>query len=130
MHALTKAVMWMESADAFGELLRELTFPGEGYGCYSTREVRGHAVEWPRQRRVEFWRTIGYCDPDYPEGLAEQADSGEGYTWKLDDLTVHVCWFWDGDGVLAFDARAGDLRRVVINGDCKKYYRWEEVEPA
>lgn len=127
---LASAILDLE-ANELGETLRALTFPDEGYGCYSTFEVRRPALKWSRGRCLAFWVSLGYDDNDDPDDLdraGECADLGEGFTWQLDGLTVGVCWFWDGDGTLAFDARAGRSRRFVVNTDCKKDYGWDDVE--
>lgn len=116
-----------------GELLREATFVGEGYGCYSDFTVRAGAVQWNRQRRVDYWRSTGYDetgDSDITpwDQAAECADMGEGYTYTLDGLRIDVCWFWDGDGVLEFTVYNSHARaiRKVVNGDCKKDHYWKD----
>lgn len=123
---LARALLALHAGD-LGETLRALTFRGEGIGCYSTFDVRRPSLRWKRRRRLELWTALGYDDPDDPDRVSECADLGEGYTWKLDDLLVNACWFWDGDGTLVFDARAGRMRRLIVNTDCKKGYGWEEA---
>lgn len=124
--ALARALLCLH-ADDLGETLRALTFPDGGIGCYSTFDVRRPERKWRRARRLELWTMLGYDDPDDPGRVGECADLGEGYTWQLDDLVVSVCWFWDGDGTLVFDARDGCKRRVLVNTDCRKDYGWEDA---
>lgn len=126
---LAEAILNLD-ADDLGETLRALTFTGEGIGCFSTFEVRRPASRWGRALRVALWTALDYDDPDDADRVSECADLGEGYTWKLDDLLVHVCWFWDGNGTLVFDARSGRARRLIVNTDCKKDYGWEDEPDA
>jgi hypothetical protein len=43
------------SDDALGELLRSVAFVGNGYGCYSTFDVRDDARRWSEDRMRGFW---------------------------------------------------------------------------
>jgi hypothetical protein len=116
------------SPDVAGELLRELTFVGEGYGCYSTFEVRDGAVQWGEESRRKFWLQLeDPNDDEASERALELAGWGEGYTYTLGPVVVNVCWYWDGDGCLAFQVRGPDFERVVENTDCKKSYGWNEI---
>lgn len=110
-------------SNVVGELLRDLTFLGEGYGCYSNFSVRSGARKWyPRQRR-DWWQALGVDE----ECLDEVAFLGEGYTFDLDGYLIDVCWFWDGDGTLTFCvSREADVLRTLYNGDCKKDYGWRD----
>lgn len=128
-------------ANVLGEFLREITFVGEGYGCYSTFDVRADATELPQEYCKDFFRQHAgdraYFDEDY-EGIVFI-----GHRFALDDVVIEVIWYWDGDGCLVFRlfpidwmdwhdpvAQATDRHpaRVVMNNDCKKSYNWEEVD--
>lgn len=123
---------------AVGEILRDLTFVGEGYGCYTNFDVREDAVEWSTERRRDYWQALGYDeDPDEEWGMiaSEAAANGRGFTYELDGYRIDVCWEWDGDGTLTFVVwRDGEILRCLYNGDCKKSNRWvddqHEAVPA
>lgn len=118
------------SDDVLGELLRDVIFTGEGYGCYSTFDVRDDAREWSEAERREFWaaiynRDIAYEADELPQLIEEATAMGKGYTWPLGDLAVECCWYWDGDGTLCFRVLDGeDVLRFISNDDCKKDYGW------
>lgn len=121
---------------AVGELLRSVTFVGEGLGCYSNFDVRDDAVEWPEERRRTFYdvahNSAGFVDPDEPEwDEARQAElelevkGGQSYSFKIDGFDIDVTWYWDGDGVLAYAIWEGpELVRTLLNSDCKKSNYW------
>lgn len=123
-------------ADTVGEFLREVTFPGEGIGCYGNFDVGpDDAVEWSDLRRRKFW-CDGYPAPLHREDeemCEDWAEMGKGYTFSFDGtLRVDVCWFWDGDGTLSFRVfdrhkTADGPIRWIENTDCKKDYGWGEV---
>lgn len=129
--AATRIVLASGSTDSVGELLRGLTFVGGGYGCYENFDVRPDAVEWDSAKRRRFWLNLGYSEADHSyDQAAECADMGSGYTWRLGNIQVDVCWYWDGDGTLAFILSDGPQPfRILVNNDCKKDYRWED-DPA
>lgn len=111
-------------------MLREVTFPGDGYGCYSTFEVREAARKWAHRERVNWWRGFGYGDDEESGTTAkEAADMGAGYSYEIGGYQINVCWFWDGDGILTFEVcdSTGYVLRRLENNDCKKSYRWEDV---
>lgn len=113
-----------------GELLRDFTFVGEGFGCYATFDVREGAAEWDHVQKVHWWRWFGYDNDDQGHGdtTSEIADRGQGYGYELDGYKVDVCWFWDGDGVLTFCVgKDGAILRRLYNGDCKKDYNWHDM---
>lgn len=123
------------SANAAGELLRKLTFPGEGFGCYTQYEIRDDAREWDAEERAGFWRYLGYeYDPE--EGFDEAEDlasMGRGCTFEFGPYTVDCCWYWDGDGTLCYvvwsdGQRTGDPVRAISNNDCKKDYNWDDLQ--
>lgn len=123
---LSRALLGMDS-EVLGETLRELVFTGDGYGCYSTFDVRDGAQPWPERQRAAFWQALEHTDA---EDVAELARLGSGYTVQIGALNVGVCWYWDGDGVLAFAVTDGHTRRVVVNTDCKKDYGWDDKTPG
>ena len=119
-------ILRMADPCAVGEILRELTFVGMGYGCYSTFDVRDGAREWTREQRYDYWIALGYeDDEEWGKVATEAADNGQGYTYELDGYRIDVCWEWDGDGTLTFVVRRdGEILRCLYNGDCKKANRW------
>ena len=143
-------------ADALGEVLREVVFPGEGYGCYTTFDWREGAVEWDEARLLAFWTADsaqvakrdgwGAWSRDGAVALApeelladvvawrarESAEMAHGATFTFDDCTVHCSYYWDGDGELRFVVCTpdGEPVRYLANTDCKKSYRWEEMDAA
>lgn len=108
--------------DTLGELLREMTFVGEGYGCYVNFDVRRDAAPLPHATAKRI--LIG----DDPEDWADYPDDTfSGYVYVFDGLIVEAYWYWDGDGTLVFRLRSGALSepiRTIGNGDCKKSYGW------
>jgi hypothetical protein len=130
LHHSSFADRILRTADpcAVGEILRDLTFVGEGYGCYSTFEVREDAREWTREQRRDYWVAFGYDEKGeevWDWTADEAADLGQGYTYELDGYRIDVCWYWDGDGTLTFVVwRGGEILRSLYNGDCKKSNRW------
>jgi hypothetical protein len=103
-----------------GELLRAQTFtehdPSNGpFGCYTTFVVRDDATPWAPEQLEAFYAAYTDESPD-----------ASGYTFRLDDLIVDCCWFWDGDGVLCYAVwRGSELVRAIENWDCKKNYVWQ-----
>jgi hypothetical protein len=118
--------------NALGELLREAGFIGEGLGCYYNFDVRADAKEWDSAERQNFYTQIGWIDPTDPDewnDWEEVVNKSHGYSFSFENVKVEMAWYWDGDGVLAYRVwRDKELLRSIINSDCKKPYRWEEVE--
>lgn len=132
-HALQELVA-RTSPDVLGELLRDLTFVGEGFGCYSTFDVRDDAREWSEEDRRTFWRWCNRADRHFEPGeldeiIEDATKMGSGYSWMLGELVIDCCWYWDGDGTLCFRVlnEAEGVVRLVVNDDCKKDYRWRET---
>jgi hypothetical protein len=123
-----------EHPNAIGEILRAWAFPGDGYGCYSTFELRPEfapVTPTPREFAVLWMRpydprdtapsTMGYCDA---EAITE-------IQWFKHPNGIEVGWYWDGDGTLAFvsDELADEhYTGAVVNGDCKKDNEWRFQE--
>lgn len=107
-----------------GELLRELTFIGDGYGCYSTFDVRPDARELPHH--VARWFFDEGDDEAEWDHLEDEDYSG--YVFEQDGLTIEVFWYWDGDGTLAYRiSNAEGALRIIENNDCKKSSRWSDT---
>ena len=103
-----------------GEFLREITFVGEGYGCYEIFDVRKDAREWSEKERLAFIKEI--CPED--EWVFPQS---RGYTYEEGEIFfIDVFWYWEGDGDLTFRIRNKDNKiiRIINNPDCKKDYGW------
>ena len=108
-------------ANLFGEIFREYAFKDEG-GCYSCFDLidefkpvtPGYDIEGRLQMALGIH--VIQDREDYPHDLRDRAQL---YT----NETIHIGWYWDGDGCLA--VIEGD--RVAVNPDCKKDYTWEWV---
>lgn len=117
------------SADALGEFLREYTFAGEGYGCYTIFDVREDAIALTPEERMELVRNIypDYYNEDLEGTLQDIYTASSAYAFEYDDYNIIVFWWWDGDGTLAFIIRHGeDIIRAIFNDDCKKSYGWTD----
>ncbi len=95
-----------ESPNQVGEILRAAFFDqSDGkFGCYSTFDYNKHVLPIPHEIDAYDHQTMWHC--------AER---------KLQDITIKMRYFWDGDGTLEFQLPDGYL----INNDCKKDYCWE-----
>lgn len=116
--------------NAIGELLRDITFPEEGYGCYTTFVVRADARQWSPRERLKYWKkTLLGCE-DLHELAKDFTGLGSGYSYEIDHHRIDVCWYWDGDGTLTFLVYdpEGNPMRLLRNDDCKKSYRWESEQ--
>lgn len=115
-----------------GERLREETFAGEGYGCYSTFELRDDARIWTADEQRRFWLDVDRIAREDPEELELMVEAGQGCTFSLEGLTVEAGWWWEGDGTLCFRItdQDGQVLRRIINTDCKKSYDWQELDPV
>jgi len=109
-----------------GEWLRQITFVGEGYGCYDNFEPRKDATDWNADKRRSF---ITDLDLVCNELVEEAVRESHGYTYQLGSVQVEVFWWWDGDGDLVFritgDEKQGSF--AIRNTDCKKAYDWERI---
>ena len=109
--------------NGLGEVLRAITFVGDGYGCYENFDVRPDAILWPAEQIRAF---VGKIFPNHADGIDFVASRAHGYTFQEESVTVDVFWYWDGDGTLYFRARQeDDVVGEIINSDCKCDYDWE-----
>ena len=91
--------------NALGEVLRSLFWP-TSYGCYSNFVYGPEVVELEPESEID----TGDYDP---------------IQWNRAVYKGILCrWYWDGDGILEFHLPTG---RKIVNYDCKKSYRWEEL---
>src|SRR6266566_3252300 len=112
-------------ADALGEFLRATTFKYHGgdsihnwqYGCYSTFDFIDDAELLDDNARLSFWRelenksTDGFII-DEPDSVIREEDEvrakeatekrGQGCIYDLEGYRIECCYYWDGDGTLAF----------------------------
>lgn len=120
-------------ANALGEFLRAATFVGEGIGCYNSFDLVPEALEFQFKTRRAFWYSTRRNDgPPYGERLdfaREAAELGRGCTYEIDGYRIDMCYYWDGDGILAFKVYNPDNACIanIINGDCKKPSCWEHM---
>lgn len=121
----------LESADPceIGEILREWAFPGQGYGCYSTFEVRPECQQVkasPREFAMLWGRPYeGNQRPD-PSGWSSiDAEEIERIVWHKHPNGIEFGWHWDGDGTLAFYVPELLRHGILHNGDCKKADEWD-----
>lgn len=119
-------------ANAVGELLLWEAYPGEERGIYYNRQVRADASEWSEEQRAEFYRQLGYIDPDdneEDEGYFRSVVArSHGYSFPLGELLVECAWFWEGDIVLNCRVwQQGTLLRSLENTDAKKNYVWRDA---
>lgn len=97
------------NANLLGEILRELFFDQtQGYGCYSTFDLNPSVEVLPNRP-----------DPDDKFILWKRA------TLNVDGILVLMEYYWDGDGNLEFSWQENGKSILLVNGDCKKDYRWE-----
>jgi hypothetical protein len=81
--------------NTLGEVFREITFIGEGLGCYENFEVRKDAVPWSEDEKKLFIVRSLWSD----EG---DQKTGEGYTFVEGNLQIEVFWCFNGDVTLIF----------------------------
>ena len=112
------------SLDGLGELLRAITFSGEGYGCYYAFNVRQDAVKWSEDKHLRTCMEYKLLEGD---GFIAH---GEGYTYVEDGITVDCVWSWGGDGTLFFRLSQNNNKEILclVNRDCKCSDGWEPAE--
>ena len=93
------------SANFWGEILRDMTFTDDGFGCYSNFDLRSG------------FRKIAKT----PTRLLDIQDEIEWSQFYNPALGIFVAWYWDGDGTLYFEYPGIRL----IHNDCKNDYEWE-----
>jgi hypothetical protein len=127
MVSLIAEMFTSTNADACGEMLRALVFPGPGFGCYESFDVRDGAESWDDARLNSFWDGHLGADPLWAFTEDELAGLASGHTITIGALRVDVSWLWDGDGTLCFRVWDGDIPvRGLYNTDCKKDYDWKD----
>lgn len=121
----------IENPDSYGEMLRSNFFVGEGFGCYSTFELR------PEFRIVDKESPLGktalrclFSDFYWysePESLEYKTEVSRAHIFATQNHVV--AWWWDGDGTLVVgDINAGSISRAAINDDCKKDRYWKFID--
>lgn len=124
--------------NTIGELFRDQTFVGEGFGCYSNFDVRADAVPLNTNVLREFWIEFSKREAskhhvawgfDCLQDVDDQMDHSQGYYWQHQGLEVWCVWIWDGDGHLVFRVKDTQTAEwmMVSNTDCKKDHRWEFI---
>lgn len=106
-----------DDPNVLGEILRCWAFPGEGYGCYSTFDVRAEFVKRPISNR-EFFLIMGQP----PDEWWDDGDVFERASWFAHPNGIEVGWFWDGDGTLVF--LVPEIDGVLSTTDCKHNNEW------
>lgn len=111
----------IDDANLFGETLREYIFK-ERFGCYSCFDLIDEFALVEDVKVIEKLQLV--------LGIHKSLDVEEYDFSDLRELTcyysngsIHVGWYWDGDGTLAIIEGS----RCVVNEDCKKDYTWEWV---
>ncbi len=105
-----------------GEILRRLIF-GSELGAYYSFTPAVKTTAWDQARLARVLEDLTGLAGDELEFLLS---NGDGFTCQLGELTVETCWFWDGDGTLAFQIKHdGQVHCTLVNSDCKKPNRWE-----
>lgn len=109
-----------------GEVLRAITFVGNGYGCYENFYVRSDATPWSDEHMEAFIRKVF---PNHIDDLDCLEGAARGYTFQEGSLRIDVFWYWDGDGTLYFRVEDdGATVQELINTDCKHDDKWAELE--
>jgi hypothetical protein len=114
------------SPNSLGEALREITFVGEGKGCYENFDMRPDVISWRREQTKDFYEE--YFDSADDKDMAYIVNKAHGYTFVEGGVTVDVFWYWNGDGTLCFRTKEREeIIAVIVNTDCKKSYQWENL---
>lgn len=120
-----------ESPDAIGEILRKWAFARDGYGCYSTFDVRPE-FESVTPSYLEFSKIMGrpYSpSKDHSYGWDDTDDEiMQRMSWFKHPNGIEMGWYWDGDGTLCFyvpELEDDFYDGTVTNDDCKKSHGWE-----
>ncbi|OHA07138.1 MAG: hypothetical protein A2934_02325 [Candidatus Sungbacteria bacterium RIFCSPLOWO2_01_FULL_47_10] len=106
-----------------GELLRAITFVGDGVGCYETFDVRPDGRRWTDDEHFRFCMEYGMTSGD------GALSHGEGFTFHEDGLIIDAAWWWDSDGTLGFRiTEDGKEILAITNHDCKLDHEWENAK--
>jgi hypothetical protein len=120
-------------ANDIGEMLRKWAFPGDGYGCYSTFDVRPECEEVKATKReFEFLWGRPFNDEQVADStgwLSIDAEEIDRIVWYRHPSGIEFGWHWDGDGCLAFHVPELGSHALLRNSDCKKDYEWEFDPP-
>lgn len=113
--------------ETVGEILRSLTFIGEGHGATENSKVRSDAHPWTGEAKAHFYRNHISSHPDQ---VAAGAHAGSGYTFAVGPLTVDMFWFAGEDGVIYFEVtRKGTVLRRLATWHAVQRSAWEDVTP-
>jgi hypothetical protein len=112
-------------ADMFGEILRKKSFQDNGFGCYSTFDMRPQFYQHTEgalfEKAINMILNHDYGSEFDDEDKQELASRIMVYYSECDDILV--AWYWDGDGTLL----VGTGGKFSINSDCKKDHYWEFI---
>ena len=119
-----------KNPDVLGEFLRDYFFDQSenNLGCYSTFDVRDGIEKIPFDEE-HFYMLFGrypgdYVDPCFGFDDNEVLEHGSAYYDPKTNTTM--CYYWDGDGSLAFKLHTKPNKVLVVyNDDCKHKYGWE-----
>jgi len=112
--------------NCLGELLRAITFPGEGLGCCTGNYTARTNAEAPDPGDICLLasmeageeREIGQSTENDPDGCC---------SFEHLSHTIVAGWFWDdqGDTTLLFLLKKdGRVIRSLMNGDCERTGGW------
>lgn len=123
-----------DDPNLFGEILREYAFEKE-FGCYTCFDLLEEFK--PVNPNTELaGKLFQVLSIDLlSQETAEERESDEAYKDSVRDEfinlrkrsqlfsngNIHLAWYWDGDGTLAFIEEG----RAAINTDCKKDHCWK-----
>lgn len=106
---LVKDTQKMIDANEFGESLREWAFPEDGFGGYTTTELRkGFKKLKNGDKFYDWFLNNAAWDPNGNPLCAKH--------WN----GVYVGWHYEHDGVLLFI----ENNKIAANFDCKKSHKW------
>ncbi len=85
--------------ETVGEILRSLTFIGEGHGATENSKVRSDAHPWTGEAKAPFYRNHISSHPDQ---VAAGAHAGSGYTYDTMPLGAipKILMFFESIGSL------------------------------
>jgi hypothetical protein len=109
-----------DDPNVFGEILREYAFK-EAYGCYTCFELIDEFKKVDKGYDIagRLFMVMGIHQLQDANKYA--CEYFRGISQIYSNGAIHVGWYWDGDGTLAFI----EGNKSAINYDCKKDYTWE-----